>query len=128
MVILFLKSLIMYFRVILFNYFKYFVIKGGLIKILTNYKFYYLIFFFLSKSTFFQVKSLVDTVAIDYPNRRHRFLLTYLLLSNHLNNRVGVYFSINELFPLISTKSLFNSSNWVEREVWDFFGIFFFIQ
>ena len=125
MVSLFYRLLITYFKKYLFNYFKYFIVKNGLIKIFTNYKFYYLIFYFLSKSTFFQIKNLVDLVAIDYPGKSYRFLLSYLFLSNHFNNRLNVYFCINELFPVISVKEIFNSSNWLEREVWDFFGIFF---
>ena len=71
------------------------------------------------------MKSLVDSIVIDYPNKSYRFLLTYLLLSNNLNTRLNVYFCIKEFFPVISIKTIFNSSNWLEREMWDFYGIFF---
>ena len=92
-------------------FFKYFLIKDGFIKIFSNYCLYFSIFFFLSKSTFFQVKSLVDLVIIDYPGRNFRFLANYFLLSVNLNFRLTLYFCTSNFFPIISVKKIFNSSN-----------------
>lgn len=122
---LFYKLIFSFFRNKLKLFFKYFLIKDGFIKIFSNYCLYFSIFFFLSKSTFFQIKNLVDLVIIDYPGKNFRFLASYLLLSINLNFRLNLYFCINDSFPIISTKKIFTSSNWLERECWDFYGLFF---
>ena len=121
----FYKLIFSFFKKKLKLFFKYFLIKDGFIKIFSNYCLYFSIFNFLSKSTFFQLKNLVDLVIIDYPNKNFRFLANYLLLSINLNFRLTLHFCTSDSFPIISTKKIFNSSNWLEREAWDFYGIFF---
>lgn len=106
-------------------YFKYYFVKEGCIRILTNVFLYYNLLFFLNKSTFFQTKSLTDCIVVDYPNKFFRFSVAYLLLSLNLNFRLIVSFCSAEIIPLISTKLIFPSSNWLERESWDFYGIYF---
>lgn len=122
---LFFKILILFFKNNLFNYFKFFYFNKGCIYIFTNYNYYYNILFFLLKSTFFKFKSLIDIFVSDFIDKDYRFLISYLLVSLELNIKFNIVFSIKELFPLISVKKLFLCSNWIEREIWDFFGIFF---
>ena len=108
---LFFNLLIFFFNKNLYNFFKCFFFKKGFLHVLTNYNFYFNLLFFLKKSTFFQLKMLVDTVVIDFPNKFNRFLITYLLLSLNLNFRLNVSFCFNELFPLLTIKDLYSNSN-----------------
>lgn len=64
-------------------------------------------------------------VVSDYPEKFYRFLISYLLLSIKFNLKLNLIFCFKELFPIISIKNIFYSSNWLEREIWDFYGIFF---
>lgn len=70
-------------------------------------------------------KNLVELTAADLPQNSLRFYVSYFLLSAHYNARARVSVQTNELLPVVSVTSLFNGSNWMEREVWDMFGIFF---
>lgn len=120
-----LKILFFFFKNNLNNYFKFFFLKNNFIYILTNYNYYYNLLNFFNKSTFFQFKNLTDIFVNDFPFKFYRFLISYSLLSFNLNLRLNINFCFKELFPIISIKNIFYSSNWVEREIWDFFGIFF---
>ena len=85
----------------------------------------YLILLFLNKHTLCQFKSLIDIVCYDIPKKHFRFSLIYNLLSVHYNLRLKVVTKINELSTIFSVMGLYKSSNWSEREIFDFFGIFF---
>ena len=80
---------------------------------------------FLKTNTECKFKQLVDIVGADYPNNEKRFKIYYLLLShkNNLRIKVLVNFSINENIPSII--KIFPSANWMEREVFDMYGIRF---
>lgn len=66
-----------------------------------------------------------DITAIDYPERKLRFEVVYLLLSLQTARRVVISVSIAEGNSLPSVVSLYPSAGWYERETWDRFGIFF---
>jgi len=119
------KIIINFFKKKLNNFFNFFIFKNGILNILTNFYYYWNIIFFLNKSTFFQFKNLIDIVVIDFPGNYYRFSIQYLMLSVNLNLRLNLSFCFKELFSLISVKKIFYSSNWLEREIWDFYGIFF---
>ena len=72
-----------------------------------------------------RMTNLVEITAADLPNNTLRFYVSYFLLSSEYNARVRLSMQTNELQPVISATSVFNSANWSEREVWDLFGIFF---
>ncbi len=72
-----------------------------------------------------QFKQLVDVTAIDYPEREARFTVVYNLLSLRHNQRVRVKTAVAEGVPLGSVVGVFSSANWLEREVWDLFGVAF---
>ena len=67
----------------------------------------------------------IDLTAVDYPNKRDRFEMVYILLSVEFNFRIIIRFFINENESIDSITNLFPAANWYEREVWDLFGIAF---
>lgn len=72
-----------------------------------------------------QFKVLMDICGVDYPGRQNRFEIVYNLLSVRYNARIRVKTFVDELTPVPSSTSVFNSANWWEREVWDMYGVFF---
>ena len=80
---------------------------------------------FLKSNNKLRFKQLIDIAAIDYPNEDKRFELVYLLLSieNNLRIKISVKFESNEKIPSIT--KIFPSANWMEREVFDMYGIKF---
>lgn len=58
-------------------------------------------------------------------NKDKRFKLIYNLLSYKFESRIRVEVIIGELESINSVTSLFSSAGWLEREVWDLFGIYF---
>jgi NADH/F420H2 dehydrogenase subunit C len=77
----------------------------------------------LRNSSVTQLKLLNDICVVDYPEKNNRFELTYNLLSVKYNLRV--FLKAYTPAYIASLSSIFNSSNWIERECWDMFGIFF---
>jgi len=69
---------------------------------------------------------LVDITAVDYPDREPRFDIVYSLLAIPAHRRLRVLARVGGGEPIISSlTSLWGSANWLEREVWDMFGIRF---
>jgi NADH-quinone oxidoreductase subunit C len=79
----------------------------------------------LKNHTKFRFKSLVDITAIDYPSEKNRFKVYYNLLSINMNYRIFIRTEVTEFGYIPSVCSVFMSASWLEREVWDMFGIFF---
>ena len=80
---------------------------------------------FLKNSSFAKFRQLVDVTAVDYPEEKQRFKIIYLLLSHELNNRIILSYTINENEVIPSITEIFPSANWMEREVFDMYGIKF---
>lgn len=83
------------------------------------------ILFFLKNHTNTQFKILSDLCVVDYIIRKERFELIYNLLSIRFNTRIKIKIFITELQPIDSIINIYKTSNWLEREAWDMFGIFF---
>ncbi len=66
-----------------------------------------------------------DLVGSDFPHKFNRFQLIYNLLSIQFGNRVLVTCWSVELEKVPTVVSLYPSSSWYEREVWDMYGIHF---
>lgn len=125
------------------KYFYFILNKAGFIYVSIPFNFNKAFFIFLFNNILLHYNSLVDLVTVDYPQRKLRFELSYNLLSLStlfkLNKRLGAssdYFSLQSVrlfvrthlkeFQFIDSLSfLYNSSSWLERKSWDFFGIFF---
>ena len=70
-------------------------------------------------------KQLIDIAGVDYPENEKRFELIYLFLSHENNTRIKllIKFEINQIINSIT--KIFSSANWMEREVFDMYGIKF---
>ena len=79
----------------------------------------------LKNSTNFQFKCLTDMAGIDFIRNDSRLAVSYNLLSVRFNQRIRVVTFIHELEVLPSLTKIFMCSDWLEREIWDLYGIFF---
>ena len=80
---------------------------------------------FLKTNEKCKFKQLIDITAVDYPQREKRFKIVYLLLSHENNLRIIINTSIDEKETVPSITKIFPSANWMEREVFDMYGISF---
>ena len=80
---------------------------------------------FLKNNKNTKFKQLIDITAVDYPENLKRFKMVYLLLSHEFNKRVIVSCLINENELVQSLTKIFPSANWMEREVFDMYGVKF---
>ena len=73
----------------------------------------------------FKFRQLIDIAGVDYPDEEKRFKLVYLFLSHENNNRLklSIKFDTNQVINSIT--KIFPSANWMEREVFDMYGIKF---
>tara|TARA_B100000965_G_scaffold406333_1_gene444704 strand:+ start:273 stop:890 length:618 start_codon:yes stop_codon:yes gene_type:complete len=80
---------------------------------------------FLKSKDKFRFRQLIDIAGVDYPNEEKRFKLVYLLLSheNNLRIKISINFVADKKIPSIT--KIFSSANWMEREVFDMYGIKF---
>tara|TARA_Y100001970_G_C14183201_1_gene831013 strand:+ start:258 stop:848 length:591 start_codon:yes stop_codon:yes gene_type:complete len=79
----------------------------------------------LKKNDQIKFRQLVDITAVDYPENKKRFKMVYLLLSHEFNHRIIIDYFISESEIVSSLTSIYPSANWMEREVFDMYGITF---
>ena len=72
-----------------------------------------------------QFDYLVDLTAVDWPKRERRFDLVLNLYSFAKNEHVRLRVEIGEHEPVTTVEGIWPTSNWLEREVYDMFGIVF---
>ena len=80
---------------------------------------------FLKTNEKCRFRQLIDITAVDYPQREKRFKIVYLLLSHENNLRIIINTNIDEKETVPSITKIFPSANWMEREVFDMYGISF---
>ena len=80
---------------------------------------------FLKTNQKCKFRQLIDITAVDYPQKEKRFKVVYLLLSHENNLRLIINTSIDEKETIPSITKIFPSANWMEREVFDMYGISF---
>ena len=80
---------------------------------------------FLKTHDKLKFRQLIDIAGVDYPEEEKRFSLVYLLLSHEKNIRikVSINFEIEKKIPTLT--KIYPSANWMEREVFDMYGIEF---
>jgi NADH-quinone oxidoreductase subunit C len=67
----------------------------------------------------------VDITAVHYPKREQQFEIVYVLYSFHKNERTRVKTKIKDGEHVPSAVAIWETANWLEREVFDMFGIMF---
>lgn len=70
-------------------------------------------------------QQLMEIAGADYPERDERFDCVYMLLSLTKNNRIMVKLSTDETTPVPTVTGLWPNAGWLEREVFDMFGVIF---
>jgi len=70
-------------------------------------------------------QQLMEIAGVDYPDRPERFEVVYMLLSLTKNHRVRVHVSTDEVKPVPSITGLWPVAGWLEREVYDMYGVLF---
>ena len=80
---------------------------------------------FLKSNEKCKFRQLIDIAGVDYPENEKRFELIYLFLSHEHNLRIKllIKFQINQ--AIVSLTKIFPSANWMEREVFDMYGVKF---
>lgn len=89
--------------------------------------YYYLnLFNILSSNLIVKVSTIIDLVATHYFNyKENDFEFLYVCLNYKLNLRFFLKLLINKENLMISINKIFQSIKWLEREIWDLFGIKF---
>ena len=80
---------------------------------------------FLKTNKDTKFRQLIDITVVDYPERNQRFDVVYLFLSHEFNQRIIIKYSISENEVIPSITNIFPSANWMEREVFDMYGVTF---
>ena len=80
---------------------------------------------FLKTNKDTKFKQLIDITSVDYPENSKRFKMVYLFLSHQFNQRIIISSLINENEVVPSLTKIFPSANWMEREVFDMYGVKF---
>lgn len=70
-------------------------------------------------------QQLMDMAGVDYPDREERFDVVYMLLSLTKNHRIMVKVRAAENTPVPTVTRLWPNAGWLEREVFDMFGVLF---
>ena len=80
---------------------------------------------FLKTNKDTKFRQLIDITAVDYLQNTKRFKIVYLFLSHEINQRIILNYFINENEVVSSLTKIFPAANWMEREVFDMYGIKF---
>jgi NADH:ubiquinone oxidoreductase subunit C len=122
----FILNLLFFFKVYI-NYFLF--LRHNLFMFCINYVNLYKFILLLKMQNLCRISSLMDITVVELAtNLKFNFQITYSFWSILYKIRIFIKVFINSLIALISIKSLFNSADWLEREVWDMFGIKFLLH
>ena len=70
-------------------------------------------------------QQLMEIAGVDYPSRAERFEVVYMLLSLTKNSRIVVKVTASETTPVPTVTTLWPNAGWLEREVFDLYGVIF---
>jgi len=70
-------------------------------------------------------RQLIDITVVDYPEKTQRFKVVYLFLSHEFNQRIILSYLISENEVIPSLTPIYPAANWMEREVFDMYGVKF---
>ena len=80
---------------------------------------------FIKSNEKLKFRQLIDIAGVDYPDEEKRFNLIYLFLSHENNIRLKLLVKFETSQTINSITKIFPSANWMEREVFDMYGIKF---
>ena len=80
---------------------------------------------FLKSHDKLKFRQLIDIAGVDYPEDEKRFKLIYLLLSHETNKRIKILINFEKRKKIPTMTKVYPSANWMEREVFDMYGIEF---
>ena len=80
---------------------------------------------FIKSNNNTKFRQLMDITVVDYPENTQRFKVVYLFLSHEFNQRIILSYLINENEVISSLTSIYPAANWMEREVFDMYGVKF---
>jgi NADH-quinone oxidoreductase subunit C len=72
-----------------------------------------------------EYQQLMEIAGVDYPDRAERFEIVYCLLSLTRNHRLHVHVGATEDTPVPSVTDIWPVAGWLEREVYDMYGVLF---
>ena len=72
-----------------------------------------------------EYQQLMEMAGVDWPDRPQRFEIVYCLLSVTRNHRVRIHVATDADTPVPSVTSLWPVAGWLEREVYDMYGVLF---
>jgi len=101
------------------------IIKGNKVTINIKSKEIGKVLEYIKKTTNIQGKQLMDISGVDYPERGKRFELNYIILSIKYNVRIEVKVGVGEEEGIETVSKEYVSAGWLEREVWDMYGVYF---
>jgi len=84
------------------------------------------ILWFLKKHSLSIYHQLIEIAVEDTPKRKERFRVNYILSTLYYAHKVLITLTTGELSYVPSIIKIFLSAGWLEREVWDLFGIYFY--
>lgn len=101
------------------------VISGFEIEIATVVECLFPVIYTLCHHSSCLFKSLIDIMCCDIIDNKLRFTIFYTLISVQYGIRITVKTWSSEIIHVMSLKSIFFSAGWLEREVYDFYGLLF---
>lgn len=121
----FIKKYVLFLRTVLRNLIKEIRLVNNDIEIKTTPNNLRSVLYFLKNHTLCKYKQLSEITCSDHPGKKRRFSVAYVLCSLHYSTYITVVVQTNEVLPIPSVTPIFLGAGWLEREVWDLFGIFF---
>ena len=80
---------------------------------------------FIKSNVNTKFRQLIDITVVDYPENAQRFKVVYLFLSHEFNQRIILSYLISENEVIPSLTPIYPAANWMEREVFDMYGVNF---
>jgi NADH-quinone oxidoreductase subunit C len=105
---------------------KFFIIEENFLHIYVEKNILKSLLIFLKYDTLLLYEQLLDIWAVDVIGQEKRFEINYLMLSVRFNKRIIIHTNSSEDEYLVSVIDIFKSAGWLEREVWDLYGVLFF--
>ena len=108
---------------------KRFIVQGNYINLYINPgQYIYPFIYFLSYQSLFKFNTLLDIICVDYISFKYRFNTTYVLLSLKYNFSLHVHTYLKNIPIQLSITSIFLSAAWLEREIYEFFSVYFILN